>query len=92
MTGSYALQHRSIRHLRHIPRRFCGKVTWSLMNLRYYAYLAYLLLILSQLPGRPSQATGPFAEESQVTAARQHTLKISFQLLMPARIVRGDEP
>jgi hypothetical protein len=69
MTGSYALQHRSIRHLRHIPRRFCGKVTWNLMNLRYYAYLAYLLLILSQ-----------------------HTLKISFQLLMPARIVRGDEP
>jgi hypothetical protein len=61
------------------------------MNLRCYAYLAYLLLILPQLPGTPSQTAEPFAEESQVTAARQHILKIGLQLFKPARIVRGDE-
>jgi len=62
------------------------------MNLRCYAYLAYLLPILPQLPVTPSQAAEPFAEESQVTAARRHILKTGFQLFPPARIVRGAEP
>jgi hypothetical protein len=59
--------------------------------LRVYAYFAYQRL-LTRLPGTLSRAVEPLVEESQVTASRQHNLKISSHLLKLARVNRGEEP
>ena len=63
----------------------------ELLDLRDYAYLAYLLPP-AQLPGRLSHTAGPFTVESQVTASRQHNLKFNSRLPKPFRNYRGDGP
>ena len=66
-------------------------VAWSFMKQCHCAYFACLLLILTQLPGTLSRAAESLAEESRVTKARQHNLKIIPRLPKPAWINRVDE-
>jgi len=73
----------STRRLRHGHLEF--------MDLRDYAYLAYLLPP-AQLPGRLSPVAGLLIVETLVTASRQHNLKIIPQLPKLPRINRGDGP